>query len=583
MLNRKILVAEALLALLLVCAFRYQEKTTKKQLKFIPREQAYQLKSVMQCSPDWNKVDAESLADGISLLPGWGHYEWKINTKSDSAQIYFNQGISMYYAFHIIESMASFKKAQQFDPSNAMIYWAQALAYGPNINDMGYDAAPEAYMAAQKALKLSTRATEREKALIRAMCVRYARQKTNDQPRLNRLYSDEMKKVYQKLPADADVAALYADAMMLLHPWDYWKHNGQPEPWTPAIRQVLEKLLAQNPDHPGANHYYIHTLEASPFPEKAIASADRLADMMPSVSHMVHMPSHIYIRSGYYAKGALANERSMKGYEDYLQLYPDVVNNMPLYLIHNLHMQSACAMMQANYAYGASSAMKCRNSFDTSFMGMAAPLGTIAQYIYMTPVFNNVRFGKWDSVLAETTIPENYVYANALQHWARGMALCMKHQPDDARKELYMLQKQMKHHDMEVVVPPFNAPLSAAKVAEKILEGNIAWQNNNHALALNLLKKAVQLEDALIYNEPRDWLIPARQYFGYALLKQGNATEAEKNFREDLRINPHNHWALYGLWQSLENQHKPEASKTKLEFEAAFDQNDIEPASGISY
>jgi hypothetical protein len=244
----------------------------------------------------------DSLALSMKPLPGWGNYNWKIASASDSARFYFNQGINMYYAFHIIESMASFKKAGTFDDKNAMIYWAQALAYGPNINDFAYATAPDALAATQKAMGLSASCTAKEKALINAMSVRYSSDTSISRKDLNQRYATEMKNVYQHFKNDADAGALYADALMLQHPWEYWEHNGNAQPWTPEIVSVLENVLKQHPSHPGANHYYIHTVEASPNPGRALASADRLGKMMPDVSHMVHMPSHIYIRTGNYEK-----------------------------------------------------------------------------------------------------------------------------------------------------------------------------------------------------------------------------------------------------------------------------------------
>ena len=250
-------------------------------------------KNIISCSPDRLAL-TDFLADvEISAMPGAGIYRWKIATNNDSAQFYFNQGINMYYGFHIIESMASFKKAAKFDPENPMVWWAQALALGPNINDVGYAASPAALEATQKAVDLSASASAIEKMLIQAMTVRYSKDSTQSREKLNQDYVNELQKGYKQFPANADVATLYADAMMLQHPWDLWSIDGTPKPWTPAIREVLEKILASNSNHPGANHYYIHVMEASPYVSKAIPSADRLGKLTPGLSHMVHMPSHI--------------------------------------------------------------------------------------------------------------------------------------------------------------------------------------------------------------------------------------------------------------------------------------------------
>ena len=578
--NPKIFFTLAVVAFLIVAGFRYS--TNSNSPTTVLGENVYKFRQVIQCSPDWNLLNAESLADGIGVLNGWGNYRWNINTKSDSARLYFNQGINMYYAFHIIESMASFKKAARFDDANAMIWWAQALAYGPNINDYEYAATPDAYAAAQKALALKGNCTAKEKALIEAMAVRYTTDSTVSRKSLNQLYATAMEKAHGQYTTDADIATLYADALMLQHPWDYWKHNGDAEPWTPQLLTVLEGVIKNSPNHPGANHYYIHAVEASKNSNRAMASANRLGNLMPGVAHMMHMPSHIYIRNGKYTAGEKVNEMSVKGYNDYLSAYPDVKNNVALYLIHNLHMQTTCAMMKANYAYSNKAAVDCRQSFDTSFLSMPAPFGTYMQYLYMTPALNDVRFAKWDIILSTMPVPDYYVYASVLWHWARGMAFAGKNKISEAVAELKIMQGKMTASDMLVVMQPFNAPEAAAKVAEKILAASIAGHENNFAKATALLTEAVTSEDAMVYNEPKDWLLPARQYLGYALLHAGSASRAEKIFKEDLVDNPDNHWTLFGLYQALQQQKKKaQATTIKKQFDNAFEGADILPGTGF--
>jgi tetratricopeptide (TPR) repeat protein len=574
--NSKLIFTAAACTLFIAAGFRYAKENKPPKLQQVSKETVLKNKFILQCSPDWSQINADSLANGIGVLPGWGNYRWHISTKSDSAQFYFNQGINLYYAFHIIESMASFKKAERFDENNAMIYWAQALAYGPNINDFAYASTPAAFAAAQKAVSLKNNCTLKEKALINAMSVRYAADSTLSRESLNQLYTDEMKKAHLRLKQDADVGTLYADAMMLQHPWDYWKHNGEAQPWTQQIITVLENVIAKHPIHPGANHYYIHTVEASPNPGRALPSADRLGKLMPSVSHMIHMPSHIYIRTGNYKKGMEVNEMSVSGYNSYFSLYPEVQNNLPLYLFHNLHMLSACAMMRANYESAKKSADECRQSFDTSFMSLPAPLGNYVQYIYMTPVFNHVRFGKWDEILNMPSVKDHHIYATVLWYWAKGMAFARKNNIASAKEQLEIMQQKMKAPDMQVVMQPFNAPVAAAKVAEKILAGVIAEKENDLNKAIVLFTEAAANEDALIYTEPRDWLLPARQYLGDALLKAGKAEKAAIAFKEDLKENPNNHWSLYGLYLCLKKQQKNSAAVTvKKQFDKAFKENDM--------
>lgn len=318
----------------------------------------------------------------IPLFPGSGKYKWKISTTNDSAQLYFNQGINMYYSFHIIEAMASFKKAASFDPACAMLNWAQALTYGPNINDLGYAASPAALAAIEEAVALSSKSSPKEKILIAAQRIRYAADSTVARETLNQLYADEMKKAYQKYPADPDIAALYADAMMLQHPWDLWNNNGTAKPWTAAIETVLEKLLAKTPEHPGANHYYIHVMEASPYFAKAKPSADRLGKLTPGLSHTLHMPSHIYLRTGQYNKGIAVNLVAVKSYQHTIPLYEPVTGSAFLYQIHNLHMQTNNAIMAGQSSLSYLSAKETANSLPAEYLSTPGALGNTIQYIH---------------------------------------------------------------------------------------------------------------------------------------------------------------------------------------------------------
>jgi len=572
----KLIAAAGIIPVIFVAAVTLSDSKKEIIPVKVSAEAILKSKQIIQCSPDWASIDEDSLANSISVLPGWGNYVWNISAANDSARFYFNQGINLYYAFHIIESMASFKKAALFDENSAMIYWAQALAYGPNINDFAYAATPEAFAAAQKAVALKEGCSAKEKALVNAMAVRYTMDSTNSREILNQLYADKMKQAFTDFKQDADIGALYADAMMLQHPWDYWNHNGTAQPWTPEINSVLETVLKKTPEHPGANHYYIHSIEASPNPSRALASADRLGILMPGVAHMIHMPSHIYIRSGNYKKGITVNEQSVKGYNLYLKLYPEVQNNAPLYLFHNLHMQTACAMMRANYEYSNKSANECSHGFDTAFLSLPQPMGNFIQYVYMTNFINNVRYGKWDSILNAAGIEDRHTYANALWHWARGMAFAGKNKLADAATELQLMQEKMKHPDMFITMEPFNSPDAAAKVAEKILAGSIAVKQKNYSAAISFFEEAVASETAMIYNEPRDWLLPARHYLGNALLLAGENIKAEEIFNADLKENPNNHWALIGKFRALKKQHKNAAAqKVKKLYLKAIEGTDI--------
>jgi tetratricopeptide (TPR) repeat protein len=505
----------------------------------------------LRCIPDLSdyQLTTEEIRDMIPL-PGTGSHSWKISTTSDSAQFYFNQGINLYYGFHIIEALPSFKKALSFDSSSAMLHWAVALAYGPNINDYGYTASPDALLAVSKAKFYGNHASPKERVLIDAMESHYSADSTRARAVLNQEYADKMKAAYLTYPEDAEIGALYADALMNLHPWDLWQHDGRPKPWTPELIRLLENILKYYPEHPGANHYYIHTMEASPFASKANASADRLGRLTPGLSHMVHMPSHIYIRTGEYDKGVKVNEAAVKTYYDYKKLFPDVVNSVFLYEYHNLHMQAASSINTPDYSRALKDAMDCRNSIDTSFLSAEAPAGDYIQYIYMAPAFTMINFEKWNEILAEPAIGSHHHYGKLIQEFAKGMAYAHTGKPDKAKSSLAVMDSLLKEDDMSVVPTPFNAPVTGGTVAKYILMGTIAEKENRMTDAINYFTMGVTTEDSLVYQEPRDWLLPARHYLGNLLLKVKKYQEAENVFLKDLSYQPGNYISTTGLMKA---------------------------------
>lgn len=542
----------------------------------------YKQQFAFGCSPDITLFDVEDTANSIPLLEGWGHYKMPVTTTNDSAHIYFEQGINMYYGFHIIESLASFDKATQFDPNFAMGYWGKALAYGPNINDLGYAASPDALAAIQKAKELSGNSTAIEKALIGAMQVRYTEDTTQTREYLNQLYGDAMKKVHLQFAANADAAALYADALMVQHPWDLYDKYGKPKTWTPEIVNTLEALLKKHPRHPGASHYYIHAIEGSDHPEKGLAVAKQLPELMPGVSHVVHMPSHIYIRSGYYKEGMDVNEQAVKSYYTSLNKYKPVAGGAFLYLMHNLHMQATCANMDGEYPASLKLSNDCKKSFDSTFMKAPGYDGISLQYIYMTPYFTLIRFGKWDEILNTRSLPEAYVYANLIWHYGRGLAYARKHELQKANAELDSIRIAMNNPGLQDHPAAFNPGIAGARVAEKLLQGVIAEENNDLDGAIDILQDARDQEDNMLYNEPKDWVHPVRQYLGNVYLKAGNFKQAEQAYREDLKVNPHNGWSLTGLATALTKQgKKAEATATQALAVKAFERSDIKITTSV--
>ena len=560
-------------------SFGLNEKQASSSINIIE----FKKKNIVRCSPDWNDLKDWLEETNIPPIPGAGIYKWKISTKNDSAQFYFNQGINMYYSFHIIEAMASFKKAARFDPNAAILYWAQALGYGPNINDYGYRASPEALAALSKAIELRSSANDLEKALVDAMTVRYTADSADaTRAQLNQDYTDKMKTVYEKFPANADAMALYADAMMLQHPWDLWFVNGTPKPWTPHIREVLEKLLAKNPMHPGANHYYIHVMEPSPFAAKALPSAERLGKTNPGLSHVVHMPSHIYLRTGLYNKGVEVNVNAVNSYKKAIPLYAPVTGADFLYIIHNEHMKANNAMMTGNYKTSLAAAQDTRNSIPHDYLSMPAPIGNVLQYISAAPLLVQIRFGKWDEILQSPSPEKAHVYSNVLYHFARSVAYANKKNREAASVELDAMREFMKDSSLAIPMTPFSAPSIGAEVAHMLLLGIIHEERDLLDGAVRYYKKADSIEINMVYNEPRDWLLSPKHFLGNAYLKKSQWKEAEKIFLQDLTYNNENGWALYGLYQALVGQKRTaEAASVMTRHKKAFAKADIKINSAI--
>ena len=574
------LIVAAMIAAFSLFAFRFDRNQKQTRSSFDLAE--YKKKNIIRCSPDWDELKDWLEETSIPPIPGAGVHKWKISTKHDSAQFYFNQGINMYYSFHIIEAMASFKKAARFDESSPMLHWAQALSYGPNINDYGYTASPEALSASGKAIEFSARATEKEMTLIEAQRVRYSYDSSQTRAMLNQLYVDKMKEAYEKFPGDADVAALYADAMMLQHPWDLWKIDGTPRPWTPLIREVLEKILATNPNHPAANHYYIHVMEPSPYAAKALPSADRLGKTNPGLSHVVHMPSHIYLRTGFYQKGIDVNTNAVNSYKRSIPLYAPVTGADFLYIIHNLHMKANNAMLAGNYKIAEAASKETRESVPVDYLSMAAPIGNVLQYIHMTPVFNQIRFGKWDEILREPQPDKAHVYSNVLYHFARGLAYSRKNDRNAASNELDAMREFMKDSSLSLPMSPFSAPAVGASVAHYLLLGVIHEDKKLYDGAVRYYKMADSVEATMVYNEPRDWLLNPKHYLGHAYLLKNDGVNAEKVFKKDLLNNNENGWALYGLYKALLLQKKTtEAAKVLARHKTAFSKANIKITSAV--
>ncbi|WP_221391675.1 hypothetical protein [Dyadobacter sp. NIV53] len=498
----------------------------------------------------------------IVPLPGWGEYSYRIATKQDSAQFYFDQGLNMYYGYHLKEALASFKEASRFDPNAIMAYWGQALAMGPYYNGAHTYVMPTEIQAVLKRMnEISTDPDQKEIQLIKAMNLRYSLDASDSKRKeLNLAYASAMRELVKKYPDDHDIKALYVDAVMLIHPWDFWNNDGSPKSWTNEVVDLSEGILRKNPDHPGALHYHIHLTEASRHPEVALNNADKLKTLLPGIPHMVHMSSHEYQRNGLYAKGVEVNDLA----DENLLRYNVLAKNLNLnkHSPHYFAVQTYCAMSGAMYKTGMQNALRCRNSVSPTYEN------TYDQYLYMLPVLTLVRLGKWEEILRDSTsLDSRWHYAGLIHHFAKGMAYVNMNEIASAQKQLTELQNKAKDPILKKRRIPFNTPSQIAGIAEGILNAAILFSHKENDKAISSLMNAIEIEDKLIYTEPNDWPISARQFFGAYLLKIGKPAIAEMVYREDLLRNPGNGWTLLGLCQSLEAQYK---TKQLAEFKAKY-------------
>jgi tetratricopeptide (TPR) repeat protein len=513
----------------------------------------------------------------VVALPGWGNYHYAITTGNDSAQFYFNQGLSMYYSYHMKEATASFREAARFDPGCAMAYWGEALTLGPYYNAAHTYEKPERLPELLALMNQHAHNTDsKEKRLIKAMNVRYDPEKGGSAIKASdAAYADELKLLIDAFPEDQDIKVLYVDAVMLMHAWDFWDQKGNPKSWTQEVVALCENVLKVNPEHPAALHYHIHLTEASHHPEVALANADALKKLLPGVAHMVHMASHEYQRNGLYGSGVEVNDLA----DSNLLKYDSLAKNLSLntFSPHYYAVQTYCALSGGMYKIGMKSAERCRKS-------VAPTAGTTYdQYLYMMPTLTLVRIGKWNEILGQTELPNrDWSYATLLHHFAMGMAHINTGKPDSAVWHLSQLRNKMKDPVLLKRRVPFNSPAQIAPVAEKILQAAISFEAKKYDQTISVLNDAIVAEDQLIYTEPNDWPVPARQYLGAYLIKMKRFSEAESVYRQDLVLNPGNGWSNLGLYQSLLAQKKREDLESlKKAYTKAFSDADEIPKASV--
>jgi len=517
-------------------------------------------------------------------LPGLEGIDFKITTSSKEAQEYFAQGMMLAYGFNHAEAARSFFEASRLDSNCAMAYWGFAYVLGPNYNaGMEEDNFQRAYEAAGKARSLSKNCTPREAALIEALTARYAAEPPANRSPLDIAYAAAMKKVYTQFPDDPDIGALYAEAMMDMHPWDlYDKKTKASRAWTPELLATLEHLMKVNPKHPGAHHFYIHALEASATPERALASAKLLETMVPGSGHLLHMPSHIYINTGDYHQGSLSNIEAAKVDSIYTTVC-HAQGAYPLgYYPHNNHFLVATAALEGNSRLAWETARKLQDH--TAKEVMREPGWGTLQHYYTIPYYTAVKLSMWDTILAITPPANDLVYPRAIWHYARGMAYLGKNDVAKAQKEMDSLRVLASDTTLKyITIWNINTTADLAQIASRVLAGGIAAKQGQLPRSISLLQEAVAMEDHLNYNEPPDWFFSVRHHLGAVLLKAGKYAEAEKLYREDLQTWRRNGWALIGLYNALALQKKnEEAQKTKAAFEEAWKYADNKITSSSS-
>jgi tetratricopeptide (TPR) repeat protein len=489
------------------------------------------------------------------IFESLGKHHRAVATSSAEAQRYFDQALTWTFAFNHDEAIRSYEAAVAKDPACAMAWWGIAYNHGPHINNtvVPPERAKAAWDALQKALAAKSDGVER--ALIEALAKRYADQEPADRKPLDEAYAAAMREVYAKHGDDADVATLYAESLMDLQPWDLWTKDGKPKGRTEEIMAVLEKVLAKHPDHPGATHLYIHTMENSPFPERANAAADVLRALVPASGHLVHMPAHIDVQTGRWAKAAEANEKAIAADRAYRAISPRQ-GFYAVYMAHNNQFLSWVAMMQGR----SEKAIK-----EARAMVVGVPLEFLekdpaAVDGYLPIAYEAlIRFGRWDEMLKEPAPPAKLPILTAFWHLCRGLSFAAKGEIEDAQAE------QARLRDLTAKIGPdvkmaINPARNVLAIADRVLAGEIALARGDLEAAATELREAVKLEDALTYMEPPDWLLPTRHTLGAVLVKAKKFEEAEKVYREDLAAWPENGWSLWGLTECLRALGKEEES-----------------------
>jgi tetratricopeptide (TPR) repeat protein len=509
-----------------------------------------------------------------------GGHQRKVSTTSPAAQEYFNQGLSWTYGFNHDEAIRCFNAAAAADPQLAMAHWGVAYCYGPHINFpiLPEDKARAAWAALTKAQELRAHATPVEQALIDALTARYANPAPADRSHLDKAYAAAMKRVHEKFPSDQDVAVLYAESMMDLQPWDLWTNDGKPKGNALEIVSVLEEVLRQNPRHPGATHFYIHALEASRDPGRAMAAADTLRTLVPISGHLRHMPSHTYARVGKWYEAAAANREAIKADKDYYRLSPRQ-NFYMAYMQHNHGFLAFACTMLGRSDEAIKAAREATTILPPEWIKEHASIIDGYLAIHMDAL---KRFGKWDEILALPAPPAYLPFTTAMWRANRAIAYAAKGQIEAATTERAAFDQAVKNVPKDAYAQK-NPAHQVLDLAANVVDGEIAFAKKDHRTAIEKLTAAAKQEDNLHYIEPPDWIVPVRHTLGAVYLDNNQPAEAERTYREDLARLPNNGWSLLGLSQSLAKQGKAdEAARARMDYDKAWAKADCRPLSSCA-
>jgi tetratricopeptide (TPR) repeat protein len=498
-------------------------------------------------------------------------YHFPITTRQPEAQKFFDQGLTLLYGFNHDEAARSFRRAAEIDPDAAMAYWGLALSIGPNYNDTDVDAAraQSTYDAVQKALQLAPKASAREQAYIRAIARRYSPDPKADWKNLHLEYSRAMRELVKQYPDDLDAATMFAESLMMLRPWQLWTLDGQPAPGTLELVEALESVLRRNPHHPGANHFYIHAVEASPNLERAIPSANRLMTLVPSAGHLVHMPGHIFLQTGDYDLAAKTNVNAARADKNYIEQTGITAGIYPLmYYTHNIHFIAYAHSEQGRYEEARAAAAQM-----VANVGGAADQMQMLEGFLLNPLFVELRFGKWEEILKAPEPPKNHFLHRAFRHYARGMAFAAQGKLREAEAERRLLDEVRKATPREHKYLLNNTADDFLGVAAAVLDARLAGARGEKEKSVALWRLAVEQYNAIQYDEPPAWYYPVPQSLGAALLQSGDAADAEKVFRQALAKKMRDPRLLFGLWQSLLAQKRvDEAALVEKQFREAWKQ-----------